>query len=47
MTCPMCGRETETDLQPLGDGVTIFCCERCATGVLRTFAYHGESGSGG
>jgi endogenous inhibitor of DNA gyrase (YacG/DUF329 family) len=38
--CPMCGRETEADEQPLADGVTIFCCERCATGVLRTFAYH-------
>lgn len=40
MQCPMCGRETETDEQPLADGVTVFCCERCATGVLRTFAFH-------
>lgn len=38
--CPMCGRETEADERPLADGVTIFCCDRCATGVLRTFAYH-------
>lgn len=39
----MCGREAEPHEQPLDDGVTIFCCEACATGVLRTFAYHDES----
>lgn len=40
MHCPMCGREAEADEQPLSDGVTVFCCDRCATGVLRTFAFH-------
>lgn len=40
MLCPLCGREVETDEQPLADGVTVFCCDRCATGVLRTFAFH-------
>lgn len=41
MICPMCGQDAEPDEQPLADGVTVFCCERCATGVLRTFAFHG------
>ncbi len=39
----MCGQDVEPDEQPLADGVTVFCCERCSTGVLRTFAYHDRS----
>lgn len=39
----MCGREAETEQQPLTDGVTVFCCDRCATGVLRTFAFHEDN----
>lgn len=42
MICPLCGRDAEPDERRLDDGVTVFCCERCATGVLRTFAYHEE-----
>lgn len=36
----MCGRDAEPDRHELEDSVYVFCCERCVTRVLRTFAAH-------
>lgn len=40
MACPTCGQDGSTDELPVGDQVFVFACERCTTGVLRTFAAH-------
>ena len=40
MLCPMCQANDDAERVDMDDGVYVFCCPRCITGVLRTFAAH-------
>lgn len=46
MLCPMCQASYDAEQLSPEEGVHVFCCPRCSTGVLRVFARHAPDDDG-